>query len=76
MPDMVRSLTAAGKDWLAFAAALLVTVGGALMIGGGVYRVFIRPEWTSGQALDALWPTFLAGFVSLLLGWLADRAES
>ena len=46
-----------------------------LVIGGGVYRVFVRPEWSFAQALDTLWPCFLADFVSLMLGLLADRAE-
>ncbi len=75
MSEIVRTVATAGKAWLDPAAALLVGVGGFLVIGGGVYRVFVRPEWTSAQALDTMWPVFVAGFIALALGLLVDRAE-
>lgn len=76
MSDLIKALAATGKASIDFVAALLIVIGGLLMIGGCVYRVFIHPEWTSEQALDALWPFFLAGIVTLMLGWLVDRTES
>jgi hypothetical protein len=76
MPEIIRTVVAGNKEWLGPAAALFVSLGVTLMIGGGVYRVFIRPEWTTVQALDALWPFFLAGVITLVLGLLLDRAES
>jgi F0F1-type ATP synthase assembly protein I len=74
MSELIRALTVASKASLDLVAAVLVIVGGLLVIGGGTYRVFVRPEWTSEQALDALWPFFLAGVVTVMLGWLIDRA--
>jgi hypothetical protein len=44
------------------------------VIGGGTYRVFVRPEWTFEEAFVALWPVFLAGVAAVLLGWFVDRA--
>ena len=76
MSEIIRTAVAGGKEWLGPAAALLVSLGVTLMIGGGVYRVFVRPEWSTVQALDALWPFFLAGVITLVLGLLLDRAET
>lgn len=75
MSDLIKVLATAGKASLDVGVAALVVIGGMLMIGGCVYRVFVRPEWTSEQALETLWPFFLAGVVTLMLGWLLDRAE-
>lgn len=70
---LIATSTATGKAAVDLVAALLIVLGGLLIVGGGIYRVFIRPEWTSEQALAALWPCFLAGAVTLMLGWLVDR---
>ena len=51
-------------------------MGGLLLIGGCVWRVFVQPEWTFEEALNALWPFFLAGTACLALGWFIDRAQS
>lgn len=76
MADFVRALTAAGKVSAGLVAALLIVLGGVLMMGGLVYRVFVQPEWTSEEAQQALWPFFLCGIVSFMLGWFVDRVES
>jgi hypothetical protein len=73
--EIIRAMAVAGRSWLGPTAALLVSVGVALVIGAGIYRVFVRPEWTFAQALHALWPFFLTGCIALMLGLLADRAE-
>jgi hypothetical protein len=73
MTSLVKALTGAEKGAGDFVAALLILVGGLLIIGGYVYRVFIHPEWTFEEATLALWPFFAAGSVSLMLGWLVDR---
>lgn len=75
MSELIKAFTASGKASIDFVAAVLIVIGGLLVIGGCVDRVFVHPEWTSEQALDALWPFFLAGVVALMLGWLVDRAE-
>ena len=76
MTDLIKALTDAGKASLDLIAALLVIIGGLLVIGGGTYRVFVRPEWTFEQAFDALWPVFLVGAATVVLGWLVDRAAA
>lgn len=73
MTDLVKALTGTDKGASDFVAAVLILLGGFLMIGGYVYRVFVHPEWTFEEATFALWPFFTAGAVSLLLGWLVDR---
>jgi hypothetical protein len=73
MTSLVKALTGTDKGTSDFVAALLILVGGLLMIGGYTYRVFIQPEWTFEEATLALWPFFTAGTVCLVLGWLVDR---
>jgi hypothetical protein len=75
MAGPIKTFTATGKAAIDLVAAILIAIGALLVIGSCVYRVFVRPEWTFEQALQALWPFFLAGAVSLMLGWLVDRAE-
>jgi hypothetical protein len=74
MADLVKALR--GKASIDIVAAVLILIGGLLMIGGCVYRVFVRPEWTTHEAIIALWPFLAAGAVSFAVGWLIDRAES
>ena len=50
-----------------------IIAGGGLMLGAGVYHLFLRPEWTSPQALAELWPFHTAGALGLFAGWLIDR---
>jgi hypothetical protein len=76
MSELIRALSDAGKASLDFVAALLVIVGGILVIGGGAYRVFVRPEWTFEQAFHSLWPFFLAGIATVMLGWFIDRSAA
>jgi len=76
MAQLIKSLTATGKVSIDLVSAALIAIGGLLTIGACVYRVFVQPEWTSEDALHALWPFFLAGVACLTLGWLVDRAES
>ena len=73
MTSLVRALTGTDKGTTDFVAALLILIGGFLIIGGYVYRVFVHPEWTFEEATFALWPFLTAGAVSLVLGWVIDR---
>jgi hypothetical protein len=73
MTSLVRALTGTDKGTSDFVAALLILIGGFLIVGGYVYRVFVHPEWTFDQATLALWPFFTAGGILLVLGWLVDR---
>jgi hypothetical protein len=75
MPELARRLLAARRGLSDFAAAVLIVAGGVLMIGVSIYPIEFRPEWTSAQALEELWPYYLAGAVTLALGWLVDRVE-
>jgi hypothetical protein len=54
-------------------ASTAIIAGGVLMLGAGVYHLFLRPEWTSPQALAELWPFHAAGAAALFVGWLIDR---
>jgi hypothetical protein len=74
MADLVKVREGNGEAATGLMAALLILVGCLLTIGGCIYHVFIHPEWTSGQAFGALWPFLATGMVSLVLGWLVDRA--
>src|SRR5262245_35090015 len=76
MADLLKVLAAAGKAVADLVAAGLIVIGVLLVIGGCVYRVFLRPEWTFDEAFLTLWPFFAAGIVSLALGWIVDRAEA
>jgi hypothetical protein len=53
--------------------SIAIITGGVLMLGAGVYHFFLRPEWTSPQALAVLWPFHAGGALALFLGWLIDR---
>jgi hypothetical protein len=76
MADLVKALVGTGKDVTDLVAAVLILVGGLLIMGALVFRVFIHPEWTFGEALSALWPFLTLGFVGVALGWLVDRLET
>jgi hypothetical protein len=51
-------------------------IGGFLVFGAFIFRVFIHPEWTTGEALAVLWPFLAFGTAILTLGWLIDRTAA
>jgi hypothetical protein len=75
MADLVKALVGTGKATTDLVAAVLILVGGFLVMGAIVFRVFIHPEWTFEESTGALWPFLAAGTVSVVLGWLVDRAD-
>jgi hypothetical protein len=75
MADLVKALVGTGKAATDLVAAVLILIGGFLIMGSLVFRVFIHPEWTFEDALSALSPFLAAGCVSGVLGWLVDRAD-
>src|SRR5262245_18868453 len=76
MVDLVKArVVGTGKAVTDLVAAVLILIGGFLIIGGIVFRVFIHPEWTFDEALGALSPFLAAGSISVVLGWLVDRAD-
>ena len=50
-----------------------IIIGGVLMLGACLYHFFLRPEWTSPQALAELWPFHASGALAFFAGWLIDR---
>jgi hypothetical protein len=76
MAQLIKSLAANGKVPVDLLSAVLIAIGGLLAIGAGVYRVFVQPEWTFDDALQALWPFVAAGIACLTLGWLVDRLQT
>jgi len=75
MSNLIKALAAARQSLIDAAVSLLIVTGSTLLIGGCAYRIFVRPDLTSPEAMGALWPFFLAGTVALVLGWLMDRTE-
>jgi hypothetical protein len=75
MADLVKALVGTRKAVTDLVAAMLILIGGSLIMGSLVFRVFIHPEWTFEEALSALSPFLAAGCVSGVLGWLVDRAD-
>jgi hypothetical protein len=76
MADLVKALATTARAASDIVAAILLLLGVLLMIGAYVYRVFLQPEWTSDEAVAALWPFFAVGSTTLLLGWLVDRTAA
>lgn len=57
--------------------AVLASVAGALILFGAcLYRRLWHPEWTGGQALEALWPFYLAGALPICIAWYFGDAEN
>jgi high-affinity Fe2+/Pb2+ permease len=76
MTDLVKALVGTGKAATDLVAAVLILIGGLLIMGALVFRVFIHPEWAFNEALSALWAFLALGFFSVALGWLVDRVET
>jgi hypothetical protein len=53
-----------------FLCISIATAGTLALLGACLYRRLRHPEWTGGQALQALWPIYLAGVSSICIGWL------
>jgi hypothetical protein len=64
----------AASRWLSEEAVTLAVVAGGMgMLSGCIYRFVAHPEWSARESLEVLWPLYLAGALSLLLGWLMER---
>ena len=73
MSEFATVLLAASR-WLSEEAVTLAVVAGGMgMLSGCLYRFAAHPEWSAREALEILWPLYLAGALSLLLGWLIER---
>lgn len=65
MSNLIRALAAARQALIDLAVSLFIVMGATLLIGGFAYRIFLRPDLTSPEALEALWPFF--GFADATL---------
>lgn len=54
----------------------VATAGTLVLLGACLYRRLRHPEWTGGQALQVLWPFYLAGALSICTAWLFNDAKS
>jgi len=52
------------------------SAGTLVLLGACLYRRLRHPEWTGGQALQVLWPFYLAGAMSICVGWIFSDAKS
>ena len=73
MSEFVSALLAASRWLLEQAVTLAIVAGGVGLLTGCVYRFAAHPEWSAREALEILWPLYLAGAFSLLLGWLMEQ---
>ena len=53
--------------WVGMAMAGL---GFLLLLGGGIFHMVARPEWTQAQALREMVLMWLAGYVFVVVGFL------
>jgi hypothetical protein len=73
MPEFISARLAAGRWLRDEAVTLAIVAGGMGLLTGCVYRFAAHPEWSAREALEILWPLYLAGALSLLLGWLMEQ---
>jgi hypothetical protein len=74
--EFVSAVLSASRRLREQLVTLVTVAGGIALLGACVYRSVAHPEWTAGEALDALWPLYLAGALSLVVGWLMEREAS
>jgi hypothetical protein len=73
MSEFVSALLAASRWLRDEAVTLAIVAGGMGLLTGCVYRFAAHPEWSAREAMEILWPLYLAGALSLLLGWLMEQ---
>jgi hypothetical protein len=71
--EMVSGLLTASRWLREQLATLAIIAGGIGLLGACLFRYVARPDWSAGEALEALWPLYLAGALSVVLGWLIER---
>jgi hypothetical protein len=76
MLQFVRTVLVAGHWLRERLLTSAIAVGGLMLLGSCLYRPIFHPDWTAAEALAALWPFYLAGALSLALGWLIEREAS
>jgi hypothetical protein len=57
-------------------AVSAMLAGALITLGACLYRRVWHPEWVGGQALQALWPFYIAAALSLYFGWRLSDAGS
>ena len=73
MSEFVSAVLSASRRLREQLVTLVIVAGGVALLGACVFRYVAYPDWTAGEALEALWPLYLAGALSLLVGWLIER---
>lgn len=73
MSQIVGAVLATSRWFRDHLITFAVVGGGLMLMFGCLYRYLFQPGWTAAQALEVLWPLYLAGALSLLIGWLAER---
>jgi O-antigen/teichoic acid export membrane protein len=75
MLQLIRTVIIAGHSVREHLITFLIAIGGLMLLGGCLYRPIFHPDWTAAEALEYLWPFYLAGTMSVVLGWLVERGE-
>ena len=76
MAELVSAVVTASRWVREQLVTLTIAAGALVLLGACVYRHVARPDWTAGEALEVLWPLYLAGALSLVLGWLIEHEAS
>ena len=73
MTQIIVTILRTGASLRDVLISTTIITGGVLMLGACIYHFFLRPEWTSPEALAELWPFHASGAVALFVGWLIDH---
>ena len=73
MTQIIVTILRTGASLRDVLISTTIITGGVLMLGACIYHFFLRPEWTSPEALAELWPFHAGGALALFVGWLIDH---
>ena len=73
MLQIIRSVLTAGHSVREHVITFAIVTGGLMLLGSCLYRPVFHPDWTAAEALEYLWPFYVAGTLSVVLGWLVER---
>ena len=73
MTQIIVTILRTGASLRDVLISTTIITGGVLMLGACIYHFFLRPEWTSPEALAELWPFHASGALALFVGWLIDH---